>query len=429
MVEFVLHSLKDPAYWIQCVSAAVFSYMVLDYARKDQSVPARIGVKIVLLMLLFLSIHLGLSVLTLTYRFLAGVGTWLAYMGGVMIYALLVADYDTKAKMVNAAAASSIIITIFELGAVFGGFMSMMFPGFDSIVTKSAVSLLLVATGWFMREHRISRYDVSPHAAGLNMVACTVSAVCVMVYDLCMVNKFETFWNAGVTGLMSVVLLVLFVIDTVCYFMTYHLSREYTNVIQLTAENQMNKSAESLMAVTEENLSEIHKIRHDIQNQYVYMRTMLSGGDVEGLHSYFDELTSTFAAPLGSMEDYGNHTMNLIFHMENTKARNAGINMEIKAMVPHYMPFRDRDLVKLYTNVIDNAIEACVAEARDGAVIQITVNVVGQYLFTRIQNPTKKEKSFLESGVKKIYQNEPKSDIFPIRFDSLHFFHKKNAHI
>ena len=400
MIEIVMHSLMDPAYWIQCISAAVFSYMVLDHSRDNGTNPAREAGKVLLLVLLFLSIHVGLSVLTLKYRFLAGVGTWMAYMGGVLIYAMMVSKYDARVKMVNAAAASSIIITVFELGAVLGGFISMMIHGFNSIITKAAGCMILLALGWFMRKNPVSRYDVSPHAAQLNLVACTVSAICVMVYDLCLVNVFGMRWDPGVTGLMSVILLALVVIDTVCYFMTYHLSREYTKVIHLTAENQMNKSAESLMAVTEENLAEIHKIRHDIQNQYAYMRTMLNSGDVEGLHSYFDELTSTFAAPLGSMEDYGNHTMNLIFHMENTKARNAGVTMEIKAMMPHRMPFRERDLVKLYTNVIDNAIEACVAEQRDGAVISVTVNVVGQYLFTRIQNPTNKKASFLESGVK-----------------------------
>ena len=395
----IFFGLAHPTYWLQCVCAAVFSYMVLDSSREDQDIHwCRMG-KVLLLVLLFLSIHVGLSVLTLTYRFLAGVGTWLAYMGGVVIYTLTVSPDDIKSRMVNAAAASSIIITVFELGAVVGGFISLFCPGFDSIYTKSVGCAVLLATGWVMSKHRVSKYYVSPHAAQLNLVACTVSAVCVMVYDLCLVHVFHMQWDPGVTGLMSVILLALFVVDTVCYFMTYHLSREYTNVINLTAENQMNKSAESLMAVTEENLTEMHKIRHDIQNQYVYMRTMLDSGDLDGLRSYFDELTSTFAAPLGSMEDYGNHTMNLIFHMESTKARNLGVEMDIKAVMPHQLPFSDLDLVKLYTNVMDNAIEACVAENRKAPVISVTVNVVGEYLFTRIKNPTEKKVSFLESGV------------------------------
>lgn len=391
--------LMHPSYWIQCICAAVFTYLVLDGSREDCGKPVRIAGKLLLLIMLFLSIHVGLSILTLTYRFLAGVGTWLAYMGGVVIYSWVIPPYDARVKAVNAAAASSIIITIFELGAVLGGFISLFYPGFDSLITKTAGSILLLVAGWIMGQFRVSRYDVSPHAAQLNLVACTVSAVCVMVYDLCLVNVYHMTWEPGVTGLMSVILLALLIVDTVCYSMTYHLSREYTNVINLTAENQMNKSAESLLAVTAENLSEIHKIRHDIQNQYTYMRTMLDSGDVEGLRDYFDELTSTFAAPLGAMEDYGNRAMNLIFHMESTKARNLGVEMQVKAVMPHELPFSDLDMVKLYTNVIDNAIEACVGEKRNGASISVVVNVMGEYLFTRIKNPTYKTASFLKCGI------------------------------
>ena len=69
-------------------------------------------------------------------------------------------------------------------------------------------------------------------------------------------------------------------------------------------------------------------------------------------------------------------------------------------MMPHELPFRERDLVKLYTNLIDNAIEACVAEKHNAPTISIAVNIVGNYLFTRIQNPTNKKKSFLDSGVR-----------------------------
>lgn len=399
MVEMLRYSLGDPAYWIQCVSAALFSYLVLDRSKKDQDRPVRAAGKILLLMVLFFSIHIGLSVLTLTYRFLAGVGTWLAYMGGVVIYTAFVVKYDIKAKMVNSAAASSLIITVFELGAVFGGVVSILVPGFNSLVIKAVGSLLLLAVGLFMRKHRISDYSVSPHAAQLNLVACTVSAICVMVYDLCLVNVFHMRWDPGVSGLMSVVLLALAIIDTVCYFMTYHLSREHTSVIKLNAESQMNKAAQSLMTLTEENLLEISKVRHDIQNQYAYMRAMLDSGDIDGLRNYFDELTSTFAEPLGKVEDYGNHAMNLIFHMEASKARKSGVTLDVKAATPHKLPFSELDLVKLYTNLIDNALEACVAEEHRDPTIHVTVNVVGEYLFTQIRNPTLKKTGFLDAGM------------------------------
>ena len=395
----ILRGLLHPAYWTQCISAAIFSYMVLDSSKEDREKPLRVLGKIGIFALLFGLIHVGLSALTLTYRFLAGVGTWLAYMGGVVIYVIIIPEYSYKAKMVYSAAASSIIVTVFELGAALGACVSVLVPGLDSLYTKLVCCVGLLISGYVISRNRVTNYYISPHAAQLNLVACTVSMVCVMVFDLSMVNIYHMRWDPGLSFIMSVVLLALFVVNMVCYYMTYHLSREYTNVMKLTAENQMNKSAQSLMTVTEENLVELHKIRHDIKNQYAYMQAMLASGDIDGLRSYFEELTSTFTEPIGTIVDCGNHTMNLIFHMEGTKARKAGIVMDVKAATPHRLPFSDLDMVKLYSNVLDNAIEACIAENHPDPHISVTMNVVGEYLFTRIKNPTLKNASFINSGM------------------------------
>ena len=118
---------------------------------------------------------------------------------------------------------------------------------------------------------------------------------------------------------MSAILLALCVIDILVYLMTYHLCQEYTNVADLTAETQMNKSAASLMAVTSENLAELHKIQHDINNQYAYMRAMLDTGDLAGLKNYLDELSSTFSEPIVPLVDCGNHTLDLILNMETSR--------------------------------------------------------------------------------------------------------------
>ena len=92
------------------------------------------------------------------------------------------------------------------------------------------------------------------------------------------------------------------------------------------------------------------------------MQAMLAEKDYSGLEDYFAELTGTFAEPLVPFVDCGNHALDLIFNMENAKAQDVGVRLDIKAAPPHTLQISDLDLCKLYTNVIDNAIEACVAE-------------------------------------------------------------------
>ena len=393
ITQITLMTMRDVAYWAQCVCAAIFTYMLLGKRKDGWMTPVRL----LIVMGVFSAIHVVLSLLSAKFRYLAGIGTWLSYVGGVIFFALAFCRYEAKARVVSAAAALSIIITLFELGAVLGRFLEFRIPGFNSLYTKLAACALLSLTGWIMCRYRISRYYVSGPAMWLNMLSCVASSVSVMVYDFFSVHMFHG-GDPAVTALMSVVLFALFIIVAMCYFMSYHMSREYTMVMDLTAENQMNKSAESLMAVTEQNLEEFHKINHDIQNQYTYIRVLVEAGDHDGLCRYVEEMTSTFSEPLVSVLDCGNHVMNLIFNMVTTKARKMGVEMDIKAAPPHALPFSQLDLVKLYTNVLDNAMEACVAENIQTPVVTVGVSVVGEYLFTQIRNPTRKKRSFLDAG-------------------------------
>lgn len=398
-IKMMLGTMADPAYWAQVLCAAVFCCAALGFRTGDWKRPAVPIGRTALIALMFLSVHLLLSVLALRFRLLAGVGTWLAYFGGVAAFAAFFSTYEKNARLVISSVVFSAIITVFEMGGVWGRLLEYLIPGFDSLYAKLAACPLLFASGWLLRKRRISRYDVSVHAARLNLTACAVSALSVVVFDVFTVHVFEHGGDAGVSGLMSVILPALYLLNMVCYLMTYQLSREYTSVIDLTAERQMDKSAASLMAVTEGNLAELHKIRHDIENQYSYMRAMIDSGDYSGLRGYIDELTGTFSKPLVPMLDCGNHTMNLIFNMLDAKAKESRVGLDVKAVISPELPFSELDLVKLYTNVVDNAIEACAAEAPADPMVTVTMNMAGEYLFTRVVNPTKKRADFLTSGV------------------------------
>ena len=390
--------LRDPANWVQFFCAAFFAYCLLDNPKKDRSKLWRSLGKVLFLFGVFLLTDLVLNALSHRFFILAGVGSWLSYLFGILLYAAIFPKYDWSARIVTGAAAFSIIITAFRLGAVFGRLLEFSQWHFNSLYSKLAASLALVLVGWFLRNYRIYKYHVSVHAVRLNLATCIASAACVTVYDTFSVHVFGMTSGSGIPGLMSAILLALCVIDILVYLMTYHLCREYTNVADLTAETQMNKSAASLMAVTSENLAELHKIQHDINNQYAYMRAMLDTGDLAGLKNYLDELSSTFSEPIVPLVDCGNHTLDLILNMETSKARSQGVTLDVNAVPPHELPFSELDLVKLYTNVIDNAIEACVSEQPEDPTVTVSIRATEDYLLTKVRNPTRKGSGILEKG-------------------------------
>lgn len=393
----LLRSVGDPAYWVQNLSAAVFIYIVMGFSLTDIRTVWRPIVKILFSVAAALTIHVGLSVLAFYNRAFAGVGTWLAYLGATALFAVVFCRYELNAKLVAAAFTFATIITTFELGATTGRVLEIGFR-VNSLITKLAANILIVLEGVMLTRHRVSKYYVSRHAALLTLFCSGSSAAAVIAYDLFAVHVFPRGGDIGTAGLMSIILAALYAINTACYLMIYRISREETHVLDLSAENQMNKSAQALMAVTEQNLTELHKIKHDSENQYAYMRALLESGDYDGLREYFDELTGTFAEPLVPIVDCGNHALNVIFQMEGAKAREAGVRLDVRAAPPHELPVSELDLVKLYTNVIDNAIEACVSENAEEPSVSVTVTPKGDYLYTRVENPTKKPESFLKNG-------------------------------
>ena len=398
-------TVSEWGYWVQVVSAAVFTYLILSSRGEDREKPWRIAYKLAFLVAVFVAIFFGFSVLMAVYRPFAGVGAWVSYIVGVMLYALLFSRHERYARNVTAAICFSTIILVNEMGSVFGILLERAIPGITDSATKTSALLLLIPAMAFLRRHPLWKYYVSEPASFLGVFANTLSTMTVIVYDIVRINLFGPDETSESMMLMVVVMMTLYLINTVSYQMIFHLSREQTHVLDLQATTQMDKSAASLMAVTENNLNELHKINHDIQNQYAYMRMLLKSGSYEALGKYFDELTGTFSEPLVPFVECGNRVLDLIFNMENAKAQEAGITLDVKAATPHTLPFRELDLCNLYANLIDNAMEACIAEKTPDPIVHVTVNVRGDYLFTQVSNPTTKDKSFLEKGAHTTKEN------------------------
>ncbi len=390
---------QDWGYWVQTVCAALFAYLLLSGDTGDRKKPLRIAWKLLLLIAVFVGVHMSLLLMGYSVTFLAGVSIWVAYAIGVIFFAALFCNYEQNPKSVVCVGCISSIILVDEFGSAFGLVMEKTIPGFSSAYVRASVDVLLVLLAWFIIRHPIWKYYLSTPAAVVNIVSNVLSILMVGVYELFRIQVFGQEETVGMMILMSIVLIVLYLINTVNYQMIFRLSREQTQVLKLEARTQMDKSASSMLAVTDSNLNELHKIKHDIQNQYAYMGMLLKNKSYDTLEAYFAELTGTFAESIVPFIDCGNRALDLIFNMEHAKVQEMGVAFDVKAAVPHTLPFRDIDLCNLYANLIDNALEACVSEQIPNASVQVTVGVRGDYLYTQITNPTRKDKSFLEKGV------------------------------
>lgn len=387
-MEMVFRVIFETSNLIEYTCAAIFVWAVLGGWKQLRKQPLAALGQLLLLYAIILTAQLSLSALTLKFRNLAGIGTWLSVLIGVILYTLLFCPYRRHPAIVTAGVAYTTVILVIELGAVCGRLLAEQIPGFDAAIPGYISNVFLVLMSFVILQAPIWKYFVSVHAVRLNLVASLATTLVVEVFDLYSVHVFERGGDARINSYVAITLFLLYWINFSIYIMTYRLTKEQTRVLELTADTEMNKGAKALMAVTEANLEEFHKINHDLKNQYAYMQVLLQKQDYEGLKKYFEELTSTFTDELAPVVDCGNHALNVIFNMELAKATQAGVQLDVKAAPPHELPFRELELCKLYTNLIDNAIEACVREKQSDPVVKILVSVQGDYLFTRISNPT-----------------------------------------
>lgn len=116
--------------------AAFFAYCLLDNPKKDRSKLWRSLGKVLFLFGVFLLTDLVLNALSHRFFILAGVGSWLSYLFGILLYAAIFPKYDWNARIVTGAAAFSIIITAFRLGAVFGRLLEFSQWHFNSLYAK-----------------------------------------------------------------------------------------------------------------------------------------------------------------------------------------------------------------------------------------------------------------------------------------------------
>lgn len=402
MEDIVLEYFKiivDSAFVFQLLCVAIFTVVVMDFKADKLHDILKALAKVLFLVLAFGGINLFMWYLTHYCKYFTGIGSWFSFLGGIALFAAIFCKYQTNTRIVMASAVFSITIVVIELGSTGGAVLETYIQGFDSLYTKIGADLLLLVGAWVFKCHPVSDYFVSTHTVKLNLIYGVLSAVAVIIYDLFLIHIFGNSGGSDIKLLMTILLTFWYGANMASYLMTYDISKNQTNMLEMQTVVQVNKSAAQLLTISEYNLSELRKISHDINNQYSYMNLLLQKGEYEELKSYFYELQGNLSINVLPIVDCGNRVLNSILNMENTKAKEAGIKLEFKIAVPHELPFSELDLCNLLTNVIDNAIEACKAERIENPVVNIAMYLNGDYLFASIINPTKLEKSFLDKPV------------------------------
>lgn len=385
IVNFFTH-IFDYSFVIQLLAIAAATVLLLGVEYKKFK-PWRFVIDLVWLTATFIAVHLALHVFALlVWR---GFTSDLPYFIGITIYTCVA----SKHKWINRLAMGSVVFSLCTvmaaLGTIFGNAIEIAIDGFDIAVTKVLSNLIIIGCAALFFRYPLFKFETTVFDCALNVSCNLLSAALCVIYEYVRRSSAEMMrlsWKFS--GFITVVLLFLFLINIATYFMTYGLCKERERALEYRVREQKSESLKELLALNEHKLSELREMRHDVKNQYAYMQMLIEKKKYGELKSYFDEIVGTLAKPLYACVDSGNALIDQALNLELAKAGESGVKMNTRVAVPAELPFSKSAILGLFTNVIDNAIEACLRENIEDPCVDVVLNMQGDYMLFCVTNPT-----------------------------------------
>lgn len=145
-----------------------------------------------------------------------------------------------------------------------------------------------------------------------------------------------------------------------------------------------------------EKQSDIAKFRHDWKNHMLLLQEMLNHGEYEKAKTYFTELSEKTVQSQQRILT-GNEILDLILASKADELEQNQIPLTCNGKLETFHFMEDVDCCSLFSNLIDNAIEANL-KLEQRRYITITTNRTNKLLYVEISNPMKDMAKVIETG-------------------------------
>jgi sensor histidine kinase YesM len=195
------------------------------------------------------------------------------------------------------------------------------------------------------------------------------------------IHILANIYIGGESLFFAILLSLLYFVDIAAYLTFYFNANNYNIVMESQATALKLEVQNQQLAMTREKYDELHQIRHDIQNQFAIIEKLAEEKNYGEMDKYLKNLSDKVHIATDFIE-CGNDIVNVVLNMENSKAKGLGIKIDFKIVVPPKLPFDATDITSLFTNLLDNAIEAEQRDKCTDVIINCEVRIKGSYLFS-----------------------------------------------
>ena len=187
------------------------------------------------------------------------------------------------------------------------------------------------------------------------------------------------------------------VAELVVYYAVLRLVRGFGERRRLQAERHLMDGRLAALDAYRESGENLRVLRHEVKNQYAYIKLLLENHDYERAEEFFGEM-SMRANPTFLHVNSGNRLVDDIVNLELSRATAAGVDVDSRIAVPPELPYEEIDLASLLMNLLDNAIEACARVPAGERCVRLGILAAQGSLIVSVSNPAAKAPLTAENG-------------------------------
>lgn len=206
-------------------------------------------------------------------------------------------------------------------------------------------------------------------------------ALCVVV---CLLQVF-TFFSASDLRTVNYFSLWIWIMEMAGYTFYYLFLRENDRYTFYRIENSRLAGDLNYYRYMQNYFDEMRMLKHDMQNQFAYIRLLYEQGKDADAKEYFAELDKTTKQTLDFVS-IGNKSVDIVLNLTIARARQEGVRLDYSCSIPHDMRFRNRELFSLLINLCDNAVEAAMRSPAEERRVKIDLYSNDSYLIICIAN-------------------------------------------
>ena len=188
----------------------------------------------------------------------------------------------------------------------------------------------------------------------------------------------EAFLPTGTSNFIEIIAfrITILTLTTICIIVIVYFAEHFLMQAKEKDEENLQLLAKQLDYYKDMELldTEIRKFRHDINNHFLCMEHLFSGGKTDELRNYFEDLQKT-SAPRQSIYFSGNEIIDAILHYDVPHRCNENVDVRIYGNLSEIKTVSSMDLCTIFSNLLSNAIKSanqCSEETKSELLIRFS---------------------------------------------------------